>query len=47
LLRGRFPNVDVEPYFRAAEKIVEERKRQDKNYRADMESDDPVVECVH
>ena len=46
LLRGRFPNVDVESYFRAAEDIVEERKRQDKNYRADMECDDPVGNMI-
>ena len=46
LLRGRFPNVDVESYFRAAENVVEERKRQDKNYRADMECDDPVGNMI-
>ena len=46
LLRGRFPRVNVEPYFKAAEKIVEERKRQDKNYRTDMESDDPVGNMI-
>jgi len=46
LLRGRFPNVDVESYFRAAENIVEERKRRDKNYRTDMEFDDPVGNMI-
>ena len=46
LLRGRFPNVDVEPYFRAAENIVEERKRRDKTYRTDMEFDDPVGNLI-
>ena len=46
LLRGRFPRADVEPYFRAAENIVEERKRRDKNYRTDMEFDDPVGNMI-
>jgi hypothetical protein len=36
----------VEPYFRAAENIVEERKRRDKNYRTDMQSDDPVGNLI-
>lgn len=46
LLRGRFPNVDVEPYYRLAEGSVEERVRRDKWYRRDVESENPVKTLI-
>lgn len=32
LLRGRFPNVDVEPYYRVAETYIDENMRCSKGY---------------
>jgi hypothetical protein len=39
LLRGRFPSVDVESYYRVADGMVEERMKQDKAYRWSVEGD--------
>lgn len=36
LLRGRFPNVDVEPYYRVAEAYIDETMRGSKGYRRNM-----------
>jgi len=46
LLRGRFPNVDVEPFYRVAEGYVEERKRRDEAYRRRMEGDNPLETLI-
>ena len=46
LLKGRFLNVDVEPYFRVAEGIVEERMRRDEAYRRRMEGDNPLETLI-
>jgi len=46
LLKGRFPNVDVEPYYRLAEAYVEERMRRDKGYRRDVESGSPLKTLI-
>lgn len=46
LLKGRFPNVNVEPYYRLAEGYVDERMRRDKGYRRDVESENPVKTLI-
>jgi len=46
LLRGRFPNVDVEPYYRLAEGYVEERMRRDEAYRRRMEGENPLETLI-
>ena len=46
LLRGRFPNVDVEPYYRLAEGYVDERVRRDKGYSRDVESGSPLKTLI-
>jgi len=46
LLRGRFPKVDVEPYYRVAEGLVEESMKQDKAYRREMEGDNPLETLI-
>ena len=45
-LRGRFPSVDVESYYRGAEGMVEERMRRDKVYRRMIEGDNPLETLV-
>ena len=36
LLRGRFPSVDVEPYYKLSGACVDETTRRDKRYRRNM-----------
>jgi len=46
LLRGRFPNVDVEPYYRAAEAYVDETMRRDKGYKLNMRDNNPLETLI-
>lgn len=45
-LKGRFPNVDVEPYYQLAGGYVEERMRRDKRYKRDVESGSPLKTLI-
>lgn len=46
LLRGRFPKVDVKPYYRTAESLVEESMKRDKAYRRNMEGHTPLETLI-
>ena len=46
LLKGRFPNVDVEPYYRLAEAYVGERVRRDRRYRRDVERESALKTLI-
>ena len=46
LLKGRFPKVEVEAYYRVAEGFVEESMKRDKAYRRDMEGDNPLETLI-
>jgi hypothetical protein len=46
LLKGRFPRVDVEPYYRVAEGLVEEGVKRDKAYRREIEGDTPLETLI-
>lgn len=42
LLRGRFPNVDVEPYYKMAEAYINNATRHNKVYRLNMGGNRPI-----
>jgi len=46
LLRGRFPNVDVEPYYRLSEAYIDETVRRDKWYKQRMRSDNSLETLI-
>jgi len=46
LLKGRFPNVDVEPYYRLSEAYIDETMRHDKWYKRNMRSDNPLETLI-
>lgn len=46
LLRGRFPNVDVEPFYRAAETYINENMRRSKEYRRNMKGNTPLEASI-
>jgi hypothetical protein len=46
LLKGKFPKVEVEAYYRVAEGLVEESMKRDKGYRRDMEGDNPLETLI-
>ena len=46
LLRGRFPNVDVEPYCRLSEAYVDETMRRDKWYKRNMRGNNPLETLI-
>ncbi|MFQ6080483.1 MAG: hypothetical protein ACE5OW_02305 [Candidatus Bathyarchaeia archaeon] len=46
LLRGRFPNLDVEPYYRSSAAYIEEAMRRDKWYRRNMRGNNPLETLI-
>jgi len=46
LLRGRFPSVDVEPYYKVAEAYVDEAMRRSKGYRRNMGGNSPLKTLI-
>ena len=46
LLEARFPNVDVEIYYKQAEAYVDEFMRRDKRYRRNVESENPLKTLI-
>ena len=42
LLKGKFPRVNVEPYYRAAETYIDENTRRNKEYRRNMRGSSPL-----
>ena len=46
LLRGKFPNVNVEPYYRMSEAYIDETLRHDKQYKHNMKSDNPLETLI-
>jgi len=46
LLRGRFPNVDVEPYYRLSEACIDETMRRDEWYKRNMGVSSPLEALI-
>lgn len=46
LLRGRFPNVDVEPYYRVAETYIGETMKRDKGIKRNMRGNSPLETLI-